>query len=50
MRPEAMEALRQRVRGFASDGHLELYKTTTHFDAAVGRGQHGYPTQEELPL
>jgi aryl-alcohol dehydrogenase-like predicted oxidoreductase len=50
MRPEEMQALRERVRPIASDGRYELFKTTTHYDAAVGRIQHGYPTHEELPL
>jgi aryl-alcohol dehydrogenase-like predicted oxidoreductase len=45
-----MSALRTRCAPQAGDGHFELYKTTTHFDAKVGREQHGYPTQEELPL
>ncbi|HZU85462.1 MAG TPA: aldo/keto reductase [Polyangiaceae bacterium] len=45
-----MSALRERVRAVAADGRHEWYKTTTHFDAKVGRGQHGYPTPEELPL
>lgn len=39
-----------RCAPLAADGHFELYKTSTHFDAKVGREQHGYPTQEELPL
>ncbi len=47
---EQKAALRARVAPLAADGHFELYKTTTHFDAAVGREQHGYPTLEELPL
>jgi uncharacterized protein len=50
MRPEEMQALRERVRAVAADGRLELYKTTTHYDAKVGREQHGYPTEKELPL
>ena len=50
MRPEEMQALRDRVRPVAADGHLELYKMTTHYDAKVGRQQHGYPTRKELPL
>jgi hypothetical protein len=45
-----LAALRDRVAPHAGDGHFELYKTTTHFDAAVGRAQHGYPSKEELPL
>jgi aryl-alcohol dehydrogenase-like predicted oxidoreductase len=42
--------LRQRCAEVASDGHLELYKTTKRYDAAVGREQHGYPTPAQLPL
>jgi hypothetical protein len=34
----------------AGDGHLELYKPTAKYDGAVGREQHGYPSQEEMPL
>jgi aryl-alcohol dehydrogenase-like predicted oxidoreductase len=45
-----MQALRARTADAAGDGHFELYKTTTRFDAKVGREQHGYPTEEELPL
>jgi len=45
-----MQALRERVRAVAADGRHEWYKMTTHFDAKVGREQHGYPTQKELPL
>jgi aryl-alcohol dehydrogenase-like predicted oxidoreductase len=45
-----MAALRSRVRVPAGDGHFELYKTTKHFDAKVGREQHGYPSVDELPL
>jgi uncharacterized protein len=50
MKPDEMQALRDRVREIAADGRMELYKTTTHYDAKVGREQHGYPTQQELPL
>jgi aryl-alcohol dehydrogenase-like predicted oxidoreductase len=50
MPPSEMQALRDRVRGVAADGHLELYKMTRHFDAKVGREQHGYPPKQELPL
>ncbi len=45
-----MDALRARVAGSAADGRYELYKTTTHFDAGVGREQHGFPPHDELPL
>jgi uncharacterized protein len=50
MTPDEMNELRQRCAVFAADGHLELYKTTKHYDGAVGRKQHGYPPHEELPL
>ncbi|MDB6125862.1 MAG: aldo/keto reductase [Pedosphaera sp.] len=50
MSPEEMQALRQRCAIFAADGHLELYKSTVKYDASVGREQHGYPSQEQLPL
>jgi aryl-alcohol dehydrogenase-like predicted oxidoreductase len=50
MAPEEMEALRRRVAAIAGDGHFELYKTTKHYDAKVGREQHGYPPASELPL
>ncbi len=50
MTEEQMVALRSRVADAAADGHLELYKTTTHFDGKVGREQHGYPLKDELPL
>jgi aryl-alcohol dehydrogenase-like predicted oxidoreductase len=45
-----MENLRQRCARYAADGHLELYKTTKHYDASVGREQHGYPSMEEMPI
>jgi uncharacterized protein len=50
MSPEEMQALRQRCKSFAADGHLELYKSTKKYDGGVGREQHGYPTAEQLPL
>jgi predicted aldo/keto reductase-like oxidoreductase len=45
----AMKSLRERCQKLASDGRLELFKTTTKYDGAVGRQQHHYPTVEELP-
>jgi aryl-alcohol dehydrogenase-like predicted oxidoreductase len=45
-----MQSLRDRCAPLAADGHLELYKSTKKYDAAVGREQHGYPSMEELPL
>jgi aryl-alcohol dehydrogenase-like predicted oxidoreductase len=44
-----MQALRERCAVYAADGHLELYKSTKRYDAAVGRAQHGYPPPAELP-
>jgi aryl-alcohol dehydrogenase-like predicted oxidoreductase len=49
MKPEEMQALRERVKVFAADGRLELFKTTTKYDGDVGRQQHHYPTSEQLP-
>ena len=45
-----MEALRSRCAAYAADGHLELYKTTKHYDAEIGREQHGYEAPEKMPL
>jgi aryl-alcohol dehydrogenase-like predicted oxidoreductase len=45
-----MDSLRERCAASAGDGHLELYKSTTKYDGDVGREQHGYPSQESLPL
>ena len=45
-----MTALAQRCQFLASDGHLELYKSTKKYDASVGRSQHGYPGLKELPM
>lgn len=47
---QEMDELRERCRGDAGDGHLEFYKMTKKYDAAVGREQHGYPPAKELPL
>lgn len=50
MAPEEMQALRERCKPFAADGHLELYKSTKRCDGGVGREQHGYPPPRELPF
>ena len=50
MKPEEMEALRKRCAKDAGDGHLELYKSTTKYDGALGREQHGFPSVQEMPL
>jgi predicted aldo/keto reductase-like oxidoreductase len=47
---DQMQALRQRAAVAAGDGHLELYKSSKKFDAAVGREQHHFPPTAELPL
>jgi aryl-alcohol dehydrogenase-like predicted oxidoreductase len=45
-----MQALRDACRFEASDGHLELFKTTKKYDGDLGRQQHGFPTAAELPV
>jgi hypothetical protein len=50
MTAQEMQTLRERCATFAADGHLELYKSTKKYDADVGREQHGYPSQEQLPI
>ena len=46
----AMQALRERCRTYAADGHLELFKMTVKYDGRIGREQPGYPPVEEMPL
>jgi aryl-alcohol dehydrogenase-like predicted oxidoreductase len=46
----SMESLRQRCRPCAADGHNELFKMTVKYDGAIGREQHHFPSEEELPL
>ena len=50
MTPREMQALRDRVAPNAADGHLELYKSTARYEGDVGRGQHGFPSQKEMPM
>jgi uncharacterized protein len=50
MTPREMQVLRDRCTKSAGDGHLELYKSTAKYDGDVGREQHGYPTQKEMPM
>jgi aryl-alcohol dehydrogenase-like predicted oxidoreductase len=47
---EEMNALRKRCAPEAGDGHFELFKSSAKFDGAIGRAQHGFPKQDELPL
>ena len=48
MSGQELAAVRNRCRNDASDGHLELFKTTVKYDGKIGREQHGFPTIEEL--
>lgn len=48
MSSEEMQALRTRCMAWASDGRLELYKTSKAFDGPPGRKQHGFPPLEDL--
>ena len=48
--PGEMQALRDACRFEASDGHLELFKTTKKYDGDLGREMHGFPSSAELPV
>jgi hypothetical protein len=48
MKPEAMQALRNRCAIHAADGRFELYKTSKRFDGPPGREQHGFPSAKEM--
>src|SRR5438105_9322256 len=50
MGEKEMEEVRDRCARYAADGHLELYKSTMRYDGDVGREQHGFPPQKEMPL
>jgi aryl-alcohol dehydrogenase-like predicted oxidoreductase len=50
MTPAEMQALREQCRFQASDGHMELFKTTKKYDGNLGRTQHGFPSSAELPV
>ena len=45
---EEMQALRSKCSEWASDGRLELYKTSKAFDGPPGRKQHGFPPLSDL--
>jgi uncharacterized protein len=45
-----MQALRDACELDASDGHLELFKTTKKYDGDLGREMHGFPSSAALPL
>jgi aryl-alcohol dehydrogenase-like predicted oxidoreductase len=46
----AMQGLRDKYRDRATDGHLELYKSTAKNDADEGRTQHGFPPMKALAM
>jgi len=46
----AMQALRDKYRDRATDGHLELYKSSMKNDADEGRCVHGFPPASELAM
>jgi hypothetical protein len=46
----SMDSLRKRCQPQAADGHNELFKTTVKYDGKVGREQHHFQNEEELPL
>ena len=45
-----MQSIRDACRLDASDGHLELFKTTKKYDGDLGREMHGFPSAAELPV
>jgi aryl-alcohol dehydrogenase-like predicted oxidoreductase len=45
-----MQTIRDACRFDASDGHMELFKTTKKYDGDLGREMHGFPSSEELPV
>jgi aryl-alcohol dehydrogenase-like predicted oxidoreductase len=46
----SMQALRDKYRPLATDGHLELYKSSMKNDADEGRKVHGFPPMTELAM
>ncbi|MGD1066940.1 MAG: aldo/keto reductase [Vulcanimicrobiaceae bacterium] len=46
----ALQALRKKYHDRATDGHLELYKSSMKNDADEGRAQHGFPPMSELAM
>ena len=45
-----MQTIRAACRVGASDGHMELFKTTKTYDGDLGREMHGFPSSAELPV
>jgi aryl-alcohol dehydrogenase-like predicted oxidoreductase len=46
----ALQTLRKKYHDRATDGHLELYKSSMKNDADEGRAQHGFPPMSELAM
>jgi len=44
-----MQTIRDGCRFDASDGHMELFKTSKIYDADLGREMHGFSSSTELP-
>jgi uncharacterized protein len=47
MAPAEMQALRDRVKPVAADGHFELYKVSIKFDNPEARIAHGFPIDQQ---
>lgn len=45
-----LQALRDKYAHLATDGHIELYKSTAKNDADEGRAQHGFPPMSAVAL
>lgn len=43
-----MQALRDRMAQYATDGRFELFKSSKKYDADEGRMQHGFPPQDQM--
>jgi uncharacterized protein len=46
----ALQTLRDKYKHLATDGHLELFKSTAKNDADEGRAQHGFPPMSKLAM
>src|ERR1022692_1772242 len=48
MKPDEMQALRNRCANYVADGRFELNKTSKKFDGPPGREPHGFPSLKEM--
>jgi len=46
----AMQGLRDRCHTIAADGRRELFKMSVKYDGKIGREQHHFPSEQELPV